>query len=106
MGGFSNCYSFASSFVSSDVGEIFFSRTDDDCWDCSVSQSCPDGPSVSCSGASCSKGPDWVQCDGVRTYCETACTGDGDFCLSSSDCECSCGPPDPECIRNRCQCLE
>ena len=62
---------------------------------CSATQNCQGVPwifSVSCSdfsGTACSSGPDWVECNGARTYCPTPapCTG---TCFSGPQCYAVC----------------
>jgi hypothetical protein len=43
---------------------------------CTVSQQCPSGGSVQCMGpaGTCTTGSNYVQCNGVRTYCPTPCS--------------------------------
>ena len=36
---------------------------------CTVSMSCPQGGTVSCSGTTCKTGLDYVECDNRRKYC-------------------------------------
>lgn len=43
---------------------------------CTISQQCPNGTTVRCSGpaGTCSSGSNYVQCNGQRTYCTQSCS--------------------------------
>ena len=43
---------------------------------CSISQQCPNGTTVSCTGSAgtCTSGSNYVQCNGNRTYCTQSCS--------------------------------
>ncbi len=46
---------------------------------CTVTTQCPDGQTnpLMCTGSYCSAGPNWVECNGTRQYCQctvAACT--------------------------------
>lgn len=79
-----------------------------DC-DCGQALQCPDGgPIIDCHGpvGTCSSGSDWVECGGDRTYCpEEECSGNGDACVTSADCNCTCGPPG-QCMGGTCLCVD
>lgn len=61
---------------------------------CTVSNDCGPSPTISCSSSSgnCHSGFDWVECDGVRTYCapsdtcsiSTSCPGGGGVSCTGS----------------------
>lgn len=66
---------------------------------CSVSQQCPNGSTVSCSGptGTCTTGSNYVQCNGNRTYCASqpqpcgisyTCEYGGELICSSSTGRC------------------
>jgi hypothetical protein len=74
---------------------------------CTVTVYCDNscGPLVACSGDSCTGGSDWVECDGVRSYChyrDLAC--ESDCRLDWMQCNIQCGPPPIEPEDDPCGC--